>query len=255
MSQSQENNLPAVVQHYSIMTMDKEELSEVLRENTAGQLSRLDLPTVKIPAGGGTSWTVPDVEEGDRTEKTLRGLVVYQTVARGYWEESFDVSGGGTPPTCYSNDGRRGVGNPGGDCATCKLNQWGTGRNGEGKACREMRLIFMLQENDVLPFVVALPPTSVKPAHKFFVGLARKGIGYYTVVTEIGLEQDKSNGGIKYSKATFKMLEKLSTEQVAVVKSYREALIPTLSQIQVTAEDAGLTVGDDDGDDGDVLPY
>lgn len=245
--------LPAVVQQYSIMTMDHQDLAEVLRDNTAGQLSRLDLPTVKIPAGGGTSWTIPDVEEGDRNEKSLRGIVVYQTVVRGYWEQTFEATGGGTPPTCYSNDGRRGVGEPGGDCATCKLNQWGTDpRGGNGKACREMRLIFMIQEHDILPFVVALPPTSVRPAHQFFVGLARKGIGYYAVVTEVGLEQDKSAAGIRYSKATFKMVGKLTPEQVAVVKAYREALIPTLREIRVTAEDAGLV---DEGTSEDYMPY
>jgi hypothetical protein len=121
MSETNGSNLPVVAQNYNAMTMSKEELVEVIVENTGGILSRLDLPTVRVPTAGGTMWTIPDVEAGDRSDKVLRGIVVYQTVARGYWEESFDNSGGGTPPTCYSNDGKRGVGNPGGDCSICPL--------------------------------------------------------------------------------------------------------------------------------------
>jgi hypothetical protein len=115
MSESNGSNLPVVAQNYSVMQMSKEELVEVIVENTGGTLSRLDLPTVRVPTAGGTTWTIPDVESGDRSDKVLRGIVVYQTVARGYWEASFNSSGGGTPPTCYSNDGKRGLGNPGGD--------------------------------------------------------------------------------------------------------------------------------------------
>jgi hypothetical protein len=166
------STLPAVIEQYSIMTVDQDYLTEVIRENLGGELSRLDLQTVRVPTAGGLTWAVSDVERGELTEKTLRGLVVYQTVARGYWAETFDSSGGGTPPTCVSNDGKKGLGNPGGSCATCPLNQWGSdARGGNGKACREMRLIYMLREDTVLPMVVVMPPTSIRPAREYFTKL------------------------------------------------------------------------------------
>jgi hypothetical protein len=224
--------LPAVVEQFSIMTIDPTELREIIRENVGDQLSRLDLPTVRVPTAGGTSWTVPDVA-GEATEKTLRGIAIYQTVARGYWAESFDNSGGGTPPSCYSNDGRTGVGRPGGECKKCPLNQWGSDpRGGNGKAFREMRLIFMLRENTVLPMVVVMPPTSIKQAREYFTGLAMRPLHYFGVMTEIGLSQERNKTGIKYSKATFKMVEEFKPEQVARLKAYREALLPTVAELR-----------------------
>jgi hypothetical protein len=65
-----------------------------------------------------------------------------------------------------------------------------------------MRLLFMIQEGDVLPFVVALPPTSVKPAHQYFVRLASRAVPYFGVMTEVTLEQTKSNGGLNLQSNT-----------------------------------------------------
>jgi hypothetical protein len=238
--------LPALVEHFAIMSIDPKELREIVRENIGESLSRLDLPTVRVPTAGGLSWTVPDVE-GEVSEKTLRGIVIYQTVARGYWAETFDASGGGTPPTCHSNDGRTGVGTPGGECAKCPLNQWGSDRRGgNGKACREMCLIFLLRENTVLPMVVVMPPTSLKPARDYFTKLTMRPLHYFGVMTEIGLAPERSHAGIKYSKATFKMVEVFTPEQVARLKAYREALIPTVAELQEQAAEvtaAGWTFG------------
>jgi hypothetical protein len=229
--------LPALVEHFAIMSIDPQELREIVRENIGESLSRLDLPTVRVPTAGGLSWTVPDVE-GEVSEKTLRGIVIYQTVARGYWEETFDASGGGTPPTCYSHDGKRGVGTPGGDCARCPLNQWGSDRRGgNGKACREMRLIFLLRENTVLPLVVVMPPTSVKAAHQFFLKLGARRLQSWGVITEITLAQAISRTGIKYSKAAFRAAGRLSPAQTARLKSSLEVLTPALSGVWAAAEE------------------
>jgi hypothetical protein len=232
--------LPVVAEHYSVMTVDQLVLIDILRENVGDKTSRLDLETVRVPTAGGLTWTIPDVE-GERSEKVLRGIVVHQTPVRGYWAEIFDTSGGGTPPTCYSDDGKTGLGNPGGKCATCPLNQWGSDRRGgNGKACREMRLLFMIRENTVLPMVVVMPPTSVRPAREYFTRLAMRPLPYWGVMTEIGLEQERSHAGIKYSKASFRMAERLSPDEVARIKAYREALIPTLSELRDQAAEVAV---------------
>ena len=233
------DNLPAVQERYQIMTFEPAELKEIISENLGGAgMSHLDLPRVRIPTGGGTQWTIPD-PEGEKSERVLKGIIVYQTVARGYWEASFD-EGGGQPPTCYSNDGKTGQGDPGGDCSTCKFNQWNSDRRGgKGKACRELRLLFMIQGDSLLPTVIALPPTSVKPAHHYFVSLTQKGIPYWGVETEIVLEKERSDNGISYAKASFKMAQKLSKEETATMRAYKEAIAPTLIKVQVTAADTG----------------
>jgi hypothetical protein len=236
MTESSSTTLPAVLESFSIMTIDPDELREIIRENIGEQLSRLDLPTVRMPTAGGTTWTIPDVE-GDVTEKTLRGVVIYQTTARGYWAETFDSRGGGTPPSCYSNDGKRGVGTPGGDCAKCPLNQWGSDRRGgHGKARREMRLIFMLRENTVLPLVVVMPPTSIKVANQYFLKLRARRLPSWRVITEITVVQAISRTGIKYAKAAFRASGRLSPAQTARLKPSLEVLTPALSRVWAAAE-------------------
>lgn len=231
------SDLPAIPENYQVMQMSKDELLEVIQENIGpGGISHLDLDRIRIPAGGATSWSIPDLE-GERSEKVVRGIISYQTVSRGYWESSFD-DGGGAPPTCYSPNGITGIGDPGGDCSICKFNQWGSDRRGgKGKACRELRLLFMLAPDSLLPFVVVLPPTSVKPAHQYLIRLASKGIPYYGIVTEISLEKEKSNTGIVYGKASFKAGERLNPEQAAKMKSYKAAISPSLMQVKLTQQD------------------
>jgi hypothetical protein len=75
-----------------------------------------------------------------------------------------------------------------------------------------MRLIYLLREEMVLPMVVVMPPTSVRSAREYFSRLAMRPLAYYGVVTELGLEQERSHGSIRYSKATFKIVERLTSD-------------------------------------------
>lgn len=66
-------------------------------------------------------------------------------------------------------------------CATCPYNRWGSavGPNGvptRGKACREKRLILFLRDGDVLPVVVAAPPTSIRAVENWKNLLETKGV-------------------------------------------------------------------------------
>jgi hypothetical protein len=248
-SMSDGQNLPARIDSFAVMQFDRDQLREVITENigTSG-ISHLDLDRVHVPTAGGTTWSVPNLD-GEKSEKTLRGVIGYQTVARGYWEALFE-DGGGEPPSCYSNDGRVGVGNPGGDCSTCKFNQWGSDRRGgKGKACRELRLLFLLQEDSFLPMVVALPPTSVKNAHHYLVRLASKGVPYYGVITEISLTKEKSDNGISYAKAEFKSVGRLDPEQTAKMRAYKEVISTTLAKsIVVTSNDVESDTRGEDSD-------
>lgn len=245
---SEGNLLPAVVENYSIMSVSTEELAEIVRENIGVTgMSHLDLDRVRVPAAGGTTWSVPTLD-GESLEKVLRGVMVYQTVARAYWESSFE-DGGGSPPSCYSNDGQTGQGMPGGDCASCKYNQWGSDRRGgQGKACRELRLLFLMQEQNLLPAVVVLPPTSVKLAHQFLIRLASRGVPYYGVVTEITLEKEKSKSGISYAKAKFQVGGRLNQEQTAKMRAYKTALQPMLQRVVVTQSDVDQVHDSEDVD-------
>ena len=82
---------------------------------------------VKIPSGGGVMFEIPgeNPEEPD-TVKTFSAVILYQHSLNAYYQSEYQ--GGSNPPDCGSFDGHHGEGTPGGDCGTCPLNQYGSGK-------------------------------------------------------------------------------------------------------------------------------
>lgn len=221
---------------------DLDALREVVDENIgAGGMTQFDLDRIKIPSGGGRTWLVPGLE-GDEDLREIDGIVVYWRDPRAFWRSKLDDSGGGTPPDCASEDGEIGVGDPGGPCATCPYARWGSkgelfGDESRGQACKQMRLLFVLRPESILPVAMPLPPTSIRPVKQFFLRLAQKATPYYGVAISLGLEQDKNAGGIVYSKVVPKLVSVLDADQRAAVKSYRDSIRASLDTVRAEAGD------------------
>lgn len=214
---------------YLPLAVDGFDWQEVVRENLGGQApGAFDLPRIRIPTGGGIAWTVPTLE-GPEMEKTITGVIIHWQTMRGYWKIPFAEAGAGTPPNCSSDDGETGHGDPGGDCSVCPLNQFGSGKD-NSKACKEVRMLFLLREGDILPVAVPLAPMSIKPCKDYFMGLAsEKRVPYYGVETVLGLELATNSGNIKYAKAAPKFGRVLSVEEIAYIKQYKKAFTPVIS--------------------------
>jgi hypothetical protein len=181
-----------------------------------------------VPTGGTTTWSIPTIE-GDQPAQKIEGIIVFTQTVRAYWKESFDESGGGSPPDCVSRDGLIGKGEPGGDCLSCELAQWETakGGRGRGKACAESRLIYLMSKNEILPTVIKVPATSLTNARKYLVGLTSKQQPLYSVYTELSLTPDKNADGIKFSKIVFKKLG--DVERPDLAEGYAKQIKPYLS--------------------------
>lgn len=236
------------VSEYAVVKQDTSQLLDTIRENMGNSgLSAFELPRVKIPAGGGKMWELPTLE-GSEMVKSIDGVIVYFTEPRAYWTTNFDESGGGTPPDCSSQDGILGDGvfgvdseaHPSGKCADCPMSKWGSDpRGGKGQACKQLRLCFVLQPDQLLPIAVFLPPTSIKPMKSFFLQLASNAVRYSHVVTSLQLGQTKGGpgGGITYSIVEPSMLEKLDDEAIVRIDQYAEAMRSILDTVQVTQAD------------------
>jgi hypothetical protein len=96
-----------------------------------------------------------------------------------------------------------------------------------------MRQMFIVRENDILPLVITLPPTSIKPAKQYFMRLASKGIKYAHVVSRISLEKAKSADGITYSKAVFSLVKQLEPEICEKIDAFTESIRPMLETVAV----------------------
>lgn len=185
-----------------------------------------EFPRVKIPAGGQLSFEVPnpDDPEDPTPMKTLEGVIVLQHTANSYWAEA---DANGQPPDCASADGEAGYGNPGGRCGGCPLNQFGSGEGGLGKACKNMKNLYLLRSGDRLPLLLSLPPTSLKGFRQYANTLRLGGRGLSAVVTSIGLKRQES-GGNSYSVATFRMAGELAPGLAAAGRAFGQSMRESL---------------------------
>ena len=144
--------------------------SEDLAEDYEGL--QLSFQRIKIPAGGALQFELPgDSPEDPDYTKTLEGVIIYNHQACAYWPEGSEFDDDATP-LCSSVDGKTGFGEPGGACAVCQMNQYGTAtdKNGnatKGKACKNMRHLYLLRDGEYMPILLALPPTSLRPFSDF----------------------------------------------------------------------------------------
>ena len=101
-------------------------------------------------------------------------------------------------PDCFSNDGTKPDGsieNPQSkSCATCPHNQWGSkiGDNGgKGKACSDSVRLAVAQP-DLLndPYLLRVPPATIKALGEYGKALAKRGVPYTAVVTKIGFDME-----------------------------------------------------------------
>ena len=111
------------------------------------------------------------------------------------------------------------------DCSKCPHNQFGSGKNGSGKACKNIHRCYILQEGNPVPIILALPPTSLKYIRDY-IGkrILLKGLRCYDAVTKITLKKEKSADGITYSRAAFAFVSKLTDEQRAETKAMVEMI-------------------------------
>lgn len=215
----QNNTAVDVYQDFMLPTaLDSDFSSEDLADDMEGL--QLTMQRVKIPGGGNLQFEIRgDDPDNPDYERKLVGVILYHHLANAYWPEGSEYDDN-VPPFCQSFDGKQGYGEPGGVCAACAFNQFGSTANGSGKACKNMRQIYLLRSGEYLPLQFSLPPTSLRPFNDFmnlaFVARRRPS---YSAIVEIGLKRAES-GGYTYSVATFRKVRDLEGEGLAAVKSY-----------------------------------
>ena len=209
--------VPAPVDFELAALADSNFSSEELAEDMDG-LS-LNLRRVKMPAGGALQYEIPtgDPQNPDYA-RSLVGVILYNHASNAYWPEGKEYDDN-EPPLCQSVDGKQGHGDPGGACATCILNQFGSSATGRGKACKNMRILYLLRSGEYMPLQLTLSPTSISPFREFMsqAFVARRRVTYGSLV-EIGLK--RMNNGNDYSVAPFRRLADFSGEQLKQITAY-----------------------------------
>ncbi len=213
-----------------------------------------DFPRLKVPSGGDTNWVVPGLS-GVHMEQALEGVIVYKRTTRAYWLlAADDPKGGKNPPNCTSTNGLVGIGDPGGCCANvdprlvCPLAKYGSakGGTGPGQSCKEVTQLFFLRGDSMLPEVIALPPTSVKPARKYFVRLTANKVPYFGMLTRLTLIQKTSAGNKAYAVAQLEPVRPLTGEQLRNARDFNKMIGPMLQSLGADTETASESAGQEE---------
>lgn len=183
---------------------------------------------ISIPSGGGTMWELPGMDNPDEPEysKDIEGVIVDHYPVNAFFENEY--TGEIVPPTCSSMDGKLGIGCPGGACANCPLNKYGSADDGKGKKCKNLRRIYILRSGEILPLLVTLPPTSIRNFSDYISKrIVTKGMKACDVVTRMTLTIEKSQTGIKYSKVQFSIARILQSEEKKVMREFSNSIKQT----------------------------
>ena len=184
---------------------------------------QLSFQRAKIPGGGVLQFEMPgDDPENPDYEATLEGVILFNHSANSYGPAGSEYDDN-TPPQCQSVDGKMGYGDPGGICETCVNNRFGSDPKGNGKACKNMRMLYLLRSGEMLPIQVSLPPTSIRPYTNFVnSAFLLRGRRVCSGLVQIGLRKVSSNG-FTYSVATFKKLRDFEGEELVRVCAYADS--------------------------------
>ena len=229
---------------FAIVPMSAE-LSQMLTEELDG-MGQVPFDAVKIPSGGGLAFELSgDDPDNPETVQTLTGVIVHHHPVNVYWEHDFDGAGG--LPDCSSPDGHHGFNAKTGevlDCASCPYNQFGSGR-GNSKACKNTHRVYLLRENEPLPILLTLPPTSLRAFKDYLAKrLIMKGKRSTDVLTSIKLQREMNADGIAYSACVFTKAGDLTPDQIAAVKPVAAWVKGIAARVPVEQKPAG---SDSDG--------
>lgn len=215
------------------MVLKENNLADIISEEMAGL--NVAFERVKIPAGGGLAYELPgDDTDNPDTVKEFSAVILYNHPLNAYYKTKY--TGGSNPPDCGSFDGVHGSGDPGGECAKCPFNVFGTGENGS-KACKNKRRLYLLREGEIFPIILTLPTGSLKDFTRYMVSLVGKGIRPSQVVTRFSLKRAVSKSTLTYSQAQFAVDRRLTPEECKLVAALAEQVKALSTQVGYEEEE------------------
>lgn len=169
---------------------------------------------IKIPSGGGLAYEVQGEEDGDAEYmKKIDAVIIFTHRANGFWPEAFGSGDDqNKAPVCSSMDGKTGLYTETGEvrsCESCPLNQFGSGTDqkgnqARGKACKNMRRLYLMMSGDPNLYLLTVPPTSIKEVNRQLAKIIAGGTPYTGLIVSLTLEKTQNANGVAYSKVVIK---------------------------------------------------
>lgn len=235
------NHALSIIDPEKALIPSREELQDVLDD--IGDLIKISvLGVVNIAAAGAGTFSVrePGAEDAEKGIKEIQGVIIAHHPVNVRWANAFSDRGEEERPACKSVDGVTGVNAETGEhisCETCPYNQFGP--NGERKACTNKRQLYIMREGDLLPVLLALPPSALKTFDNYRVSCKlthRRGVEQ--VVTRIRLKSAKSAAArIEYSVPVFETAALIDFDTAARLKDFGLSMVQALQKARMIADD------------------
>jgi len=187
-------------------------------QDNLDQLNDIRLPQIKI-IHQAQMFEMPD---GSKVQE-FQGLIIDFNKINSYWAESFDQTGGGTPPDCFSLDGVSpsplGAAVQSEHCADCPKNAFGSD-GGRGKACKNLKRAHIItRTSQLLPYRLTMPPSNLRAFDGYVSNLVAQGLPWRMVYTNFTLRPTKNKDGITYAELVLTPVSLIGKDQVAISKS------------------------------------
>ena len=162
----------------------------------------------------------------------LRGIVLFKQKVRGCWEEGNKI------PLCSSFDALEGIdaNNNKRKCVSCPQNAWGSGKDGKGKECKEMRRIFLMTKEIALPIQVSFPPTSISEIDNFFSARITNRISDIQKEVKFTLAKKESHG-YTFASAVLKNGDDVPPKDIVSINDIRKKFVDGWRNISIDDDD------------------
>ena len=249
---NKKNTELAPVENFSIVSlyenMDPELMAELQDEMAdLDAESGIDCRTIKLPAGGGFAYEVQGDDDDDvEYLKEITGVIIFTHRANGFWPGSYGSGDDGNKiPLCSSMDGKTGMRTDTGEivtCESCPYNQFGSaadekGNQSRGKACKNMRRLYIMRDGNPNIYLLTVPPTSIKEVNRQLTKIMGNGIPYTGLIVGLKLEKATNANGIAYSKVVIEKKGLLPAEAAAKAKELRRQIKDKYQSLAITMDD------------------
>tara|TARA_R100001594_G_C4044013_1_gene263789 strand:+ start:1469 stop:2221 length:753 start_codon:yes stop_codon:yes gene_type:complete len=202
-----------------------DDIQKMLAVQATAESSREPASTSDVISTRGKRFRIGDTQLPDELLVVVAGVAFESS----WFDRAYDPNNT-TPPACFAlslseNDLSHHEDSPvpqhEGSCTDCEHNQWGTGVNGKGKACKNSRRLVLLAYGDdqdqdenlttTAPAMLKVPPTSIKHWSSYSKAIT----GRYKRPTSSVVTRVSFNPDVDYPQLQFE-LDKLldSTDEI-----------------------------------------
>lgn len=230
--------------------VDEETMAEIAEElESLGDSAGITCRKIKVPSGGGLAYEVEGEDKDDvEYKKEIDAVILYNHLMNAYWENPYGAGKDeqGKIPLCSSLDGKSGLNTETGEliqCDYCPHNKFGTatdanGAPASGKACKNMRRIYLMMSGDPNLYLLTVPPTSLKDVkEQLDKALSKARQPLWKQVVRFTLERVQNRAGTNYSKVVLTPCGFLPPEAAATSKTLRAEISRQYKEMAITVDE------------------